>query len=75
MSHLVIALLLLASETDAPLAEPADPIICKKFDETGSLVRKKKICRTKSQWAKESSQLRDSATRFVEERRGRARGN
>jgi hypothetical protein len=71
MPDLLIALLLLGSNADAPPAEPADPVICKKFAETGSLVRKKKICRTQSEWTTESSSLRDSAARFVEERRAR----
>jgi hypothetical protein len=71
MLHLPLALILMVSPTDTPSAEPANKVICKKFVETGSLVRKKKICRTRADWNKESSALRESATRFVEERRGR----
>ncbi len=71
MPDLLIALLLLVSNGEATSAAPSDPVICKKFVETGSLVRKKKICRTQSEWTTESSSLRDSAARFVEERRAR----
>jgi hypothetical protein len=55
-----------------PTTTPAaDPLICKRFDETGSLARKRKVCKTKSEWSKSTSELQDSMNRFVEERRGR----
>lgn len=74
MSHFILAFLLLGSGTEAPPTTPApaaDPLICKRFDETGSLARKRKVCKTKSEWSKSTSELQDSMNRFVEERRGR----
>ena len=74
MSHFVMAFLLLGSGAEAPPPSPppaADPVICKRFDETGSLARKRKVCRTKSEWSKATSELQDSMNRFVEDRRGR----
>ncbi|MGH6696028.1 hypothetical protein [Sphingopyxis sp.] len=74
MSHLIIALLVLGSGTEAPLpaaAPAADPVICKRFDETGSLARKRKVCKTKAEWSKSTSELQDTMNRFVEDRRGR----
>ncbi|MDO9364374.1 MAG: hypothetical protein Q7T60_15705 [Sphingopyxis sp.] len=74
MSHFILAFLLLGSGTEAappPTAPAADPLICKRFDETGSLARKRKVCKTKSEWSKSTSELQDTMNRFVEERRGR----
>lgn len=73
MSHFLLAFLLLGAGADAP--PPADPIICKKYEETGSLVRKRKVCRTKSEWAKANSELQETMNRFVEDRRTRPAGN
>jgi hypothetical protein len=73
MSLLPIAFLLMISPQETPSAEAADPVICKRFVETGSLVRKRRVCRTRSAWNKEASSLRDSTTRFVDDRRGRVR--
>lgn len=73
MSHFILAFLLLGSGSEAspPTAPSADPVICKRFDETGSLARKRKVCKTKSEWSKSTAELQDSMNRFVEERRGR----
>jgi hypothetical protein len=74
MSHFILAFLLLGSGTENPpptTTPAADPLICKRFDETGSLARKRKVCKTKSEWSKSTSELQDSMNRFVEERRGR----
>lgn len=72
MSNFLMAFLLLGSSTEAPpVAPPADPIICKRFDETGSLARKRKVCKTRAQWSKSTSELQTEMNRFVEERRGK----
>lgn len=72
MANFMMALLLLGSGAEAPPpSPPADPMICKKFDETGSLARKRKVCKTKAEWSKSTSELQDSMNRFVDERRGR----
>ena len=78
MAHFLLAFLLLGSGADTPPAEPAkpaDPVICKTYDVTGSLVRKKKVCRTKSEWSKAASELNETLNRFVEDRRTRPAGN
>jgi hypothetical protein len=77
MSHLIMAFLFLGSGTEAPPPSPpaADPVICKQFEETGSLIRKRKVCKTKSQWAKASSEMQETLNRFVEDRRTRPAGN
>ena len=72
MAHFIMAFLLLGSSTEAPpAAPPANPMICKKFDETGSLARKRKVCKTKAEWSKSTSELQTEMNRFVEERRGK----
>lgn len=76
MSHLIMAFLLLGSGAEAPPPPPpADPIICKRYEETGSLVKKRKVCRTKSQWSKATSEMQETMNRFVEDRRTRPAGN
>lgn len=75
MSHFIIAFLLLGSGAEAPPPPAADPVICKRYEETGSLVKKRKVCRTKSEWAKSSSEMQETLNRFVEDRRTRPAGN
>ncbi len=41
-------------------ADPGDKIICKKFLETGSLVRGYKTCKTKREWEHDRDDLRQS---------------
>lgn len=54
MRYMMIAFggLLLAAPAWAaePKAEDADRLICKRFKETGSLVRSQKKCFTRAQW-------------------------
>lgn len=38
--------------------ESADKVVCKRFVETGSLVRSRKECRTEAEWARERALLR-----------------
>ena len=44
------------------VAATGETIICKRFTEAGSLVRKRKICLTRDEW----SQLSEAAQRNVE---------
>lgn len=47
-----------------PAAEkPADPMICERVQEIGSLLRKKKICMLKSQWEEQRRDNRSSIER------------
>lgn len=45
--------LLLAAGGDAAVqpAQSADPVICRSESETGSRLKSRKVCMTKSQWA------------------------
>jgi hypothetical protein len=74
MSVFAILMFLQASSPVEETGKSADPVICRKYVETGSLIRKKKVCRTRSEWIKANSELNESMNRFVEERRGRPPG-
>ena len=68
---LVAVLLALAAQASgrvpANVADPAQvKMVCKNFDEIGSRVRKRKVCRTRADWAvqnrvarEQGEQLRD----------------
>lgn len=78
MTHFIMAFLLLgpgAEVAGPPPPPPADPVICKRYEETGSLIKKRKVCRTKSEWAKAASEMQETLNRFVEDRRTRPAGN
>lgn len=63
------------AHADAPSnGVESDRLICKKFLETGSLVKKRKQCFTQEQWDKIAASQRDGATRLVDELRGRPSG-
>jgi len=50
-----VATMLAEAATPAPTAavpNPQDKIICKRFLETGSLVKATKICHKRSEWAR-----------------------
>lgn len=36
-----------------------DKLVCKRFSETGSLVKKRKVCHTKAQWGRLRSDTQD----------------
>lgn len=72
---LLMTLLLLAPDAEVAPPPPADPVICKSYEETGSLIKKRKVCKTKSQWAKATSEMQETMNRFVEDRRTRPAGN
>lgn len=46
--------------TNAPekAADPLDRVVCKKFLETGSLVKGTRVCKTKREWERERENLR-----------------
>jgi hypothetical protein len=52
--------------------DPGDKIICKKFLETGSLVRGFKTCKTKRDWERDRDDLRQSS--LADSCRARASG-
>lgn len=73
MRHIIVAALLLL-----PIAAPAmaddpkpggekaadnpDRVICKRFLETGSLVRGYRTCKTKAEWQRERDNLRQESS-------------
>ena len=42
-------------------AEPRDKLLCKRFTETGSLVAKTRICKTKADWDRDRDNFRHSS--------------
>lgn len=73
-----VAIALLAAspaEATAPVAAKPEKPICKVFQETGSLVRKRRVCHSRKEWARINSQDREAAERFVEDSRGVPAGN
>jgi hypothetical protein len=41
-------------------ADPGSKVICKKFLETGSLVRGYRVCKTKTEWQRDRDLIRQS---------------
>jgi len=76
MIVLTLAILLdvtAAAAQTAPAPAPEKPI-CRSFAETGSLVKKRRVCHTKAEWARLNERTSDEAIRLVEENRGRPPG-
>jgi hypothetical protein len=70
-----VILAMLASGTTAPASRAADEVICKKFEVTGSLVKKRRVCHTRAEWAKINDRDQAAARQFVDDNRGRPPGN
>ena len=51
-----------------------DRLICKRFAETGSLVKKRKVCYTARQWTVRNDAEREAATTWVEGMRSKPSG-
>ena len=66
MLRLLASAALLVAVPSAALAAPdnsansREKLICKKFLETGSLVKGHRVCKTKSEWEKERANIRAS---------------
>ena len=52
-----------ATPAAAPPA-PKDKVVCKKFVETGSLVRSRRECRTRRDWNRLSNDAQDETNRL-----------
>lgn len=50
-----------AKEKDAPekSADARDKMVCKRFLETGSLVKGHRVCKTKAEWERERENLQE----------------
>jgi hypothetical protein len=46
----------------SPAAAPGDKMICKRFTRIGSLVDSYKVCKTKSEWDREHSNIRTAGS-------------
>lgn len=62
-------------EAPAPAATKPEKPVCRVFQVTGSLVRKRRVCHSAKEWARINSQDREAAERFVEDNRGVPPGN
>lgn len=77
VAGMAAALMLAGSSTSATAAEqvrPADKLICRRMAETGSLVRKKRVCHTQGEWARISDAARKN-TQDLQDARNGTQGN
>ncbi len=63
-----------ATQADGENQGESDRLVCKRFAETGSLVKKRKVCYTARQWATLNDNERDAATTWVEGMRSKPSG-
>ena len=63
-----------ARQADSGGQSDPDRLICKRFAETGSLVKKRKVCYTARQWTTLNDKERDAATTWVDSMRTRPSG-
>ena len=66
MMILTLALLAEAATSvpaTAPAAPPKPKLVCRTYEETGSLVKRQKVCRTASNWSKVEDDMRAEADR------------
>jgi hypothetical protein len=69
LSAFAMTVLLITSATAdtqpaTPANDPASKIVCKKQVDTGSLVRAKKICRTRAEWDRSNTIGREEGQRM-----------
>lgn len=64
-----------AKTAQAAAADKDDEIICRRQAETGSLVKAKKTCHTRSQWAYIQQENKRMATDMVQNNMGRPTSN
>jgi hypothetical protein len=66
MNALTVSLLMLFAPSTAQRDQPEnaagnpDKIVCKRFAETGSLVKSYRTCQTKREWERERDNIRQS---------------
>lgn len=65
----------LAPPPPAAEADPMDKMVCRRQLETGSLVRAKRQCHTRRQWAYLDEQNQTSARQLVDDTRSRPGSN
>ena len=62
-------------EPAAPAVDPGAEMVCRKVKETGSLVKSKKTCHTRSQWAYIDDQHQRLGRQMVQDGTTRPAGN
>lgn len=73
---LILALAMLADAATAgpaPAPLPKPKLICRTYEETGSLVKRQKVCRTAKGWSKTDDEARveaDRQTQHITSERG-----
>ena len=65
---------MVAPEAAAKAPQPADKVVCKRFEETGSLVKKRKVCYTRAKWQQSGDSAREEWS-AVQGTMGSSRGN
>lgn len=50
---------MIAPDTASQAPRPAPKVVCKRFEETGSLVKRRKACHTRAGWNKLSDSTRE----------------
>ena len=63
-----------ARQADGGSQGDSERLICKRFAETGSLVKKRKVCYTAREWTARNDAERDAATTWVEGMRSKPSG-
>lgn len=63
-----------AAAAAAPAPETTEKLICRKQVETGSLVKGKRTCMTRSEWAKVADAAREGGQYLVDQNTGRPSG-
>lgn len=73
-ASLLLASIAISAETPPPPAPNADPMqqtVCRRQLETGSLVRSKKTCHSRAQWAYIDDANQDAARKLVDDNTGK----
>ena len=74
MNASALNIMLATPAAGAPAAPEPEKMICRRYAETGSLVKKRRVCHTAKEWARIGDLANAEATRFVEEHRSRPSG-
>lgn len=56
------------------VSDPQDRVVCKRFVDTGSLVRGSRVCKTKRDWESDRARIRANAGPGVDSCSARANG-
>jgi hypothetical protein len=63
-----------AGETSAVTEKKPEKLVCRKLSETGSLVKKNKVCLTRAQWERSQSYHSEYGAKLQDDLRGRPAG-